>query len=252
MSKSFKEYLEEAKKLPKQPDLPDVWQDESGLAYLRHMQQVHDWHLYDHNKLQLFVPKRRDPKVALRVSALARAREHKKTNECILSEEAPPTLHDYHDSPPGDNKPQSGFWTSTARKKSNGTYTSEWYEFVKNRFPEWQTDYGYLFEIVNKPLIFDLDSRSADDFADWADKHGKATTKKREDGVGGRRFDRLIRFPWDILRHHFDAAHCNAHDRHDEFTYGWDVESTVWFKTRFLKYKGAVKLYYSEDSEEDE
>lgn len=248
MTKSFKEYLEEAKKkVPKEPDLPDRWEDKSGLATLRDMQRVHNWHRYDHDNLQLFVPKRRDPKVALRVSALARAREFKKTNESILSEEAPPLLHDYHDSPPGDNKPASGFWTSTARKKANGTYTSAWYEFVKDRFPEWQTDYGYLFEITSSPLVFDLDERSASDFAEWADMYGKSTTKKREDHEVSRRLDKLIRFPWDIMRHHFDAAHCNAYNRHDEFTYGWDVESTVWFKTRFLKYRGAVKLWYEED-----
>lgn len=251
MTKSFKEFLDEAKKkVPKEPDLPNAWDDDSGLARLRDIQQYSSWKASDHNKLQLFVPKRRDPKVALRVSALARARQFKKTNESILVEEAPPLLHDYHESPPGDNKPRSGFWTSSARKKNNGTYTSAWYEFVKDRFPEWQTDYGYLFEIVGDPLIFDLDDRSADDFTEWADRYGKSTTKKRDDFNFGRRSEMYMRFPWDILTRHFDATHCDAYG-HDDFTSGWDIESTVWFKTRFLKYRGAVKLWYDNDTEED-
>jgi hypothetical protein len=251
MTKSFKEYLEEAEKKvePKEPDLPDRWEDKSGLAALRDMQKYAAWNIRENSKLQLFVPKRRDPKVALRVSALARARHFKKTNESILSEEAPPLLHDYHDSPPGDNKPRSGFWTSSAREKAKGTYTSEWYELVKQRFPDWQTDYGYLFEIVDNPLVFNLGDRSAGDFAEWADMYDKSTTKKRTDYDLSHRSDLRMRFPWDILARHFDGTHCDAYG-HDDFTYGWDVESTVWFKTKFLKYRGAVKLWtdlYDED-----
>lgn len=230
--KSFKAFLKEAKLKQKEPS----WADESKeYSDIRALQDRFSWSMPERSKLQLFVPKRRGPEYH-RYSAAFRAHEFKKMNE-----EAPPVLFDHPESPPGDNKPASGFWTSTARKMPDGSYTSDWYRFVQDRFPHWQTDYGYLFEIVNSPLVYDIDY--AEHFWWWAQQNGK--TKVERESPFGSESTMRFHFPWNELAKHFDGAHSSHPGRSmDEFTIGWDVESTVWFKTRFLKYKGAVKLYH--------
>jgi hypothetical protein len=245
----FRAFLDEARK-KKEPE--DTWHKdyESGYSRLRDMQEV----LVEKNLgLQLFVPKHRDPEKEKRRASEYRYNLTKREMDAEaekLKEDAPPILSAYRESPPGSNKPSHGFWTSSAKKKSDGTYTSAWYEFVKNTFKEWQTDYGYLFEIKANTKIFDISY--AEQYYQWAMDKGRMT-KPAIDSSYIRPYsqeDMRYRFPWDSLSHHFDAAHCYPY-RGEDFTYGWDVESTVWFNTSMLTYKGAVKLFQYGDDDED-
>lgn len=268
--KTFKEFLREQSKrdiakhaaqMKKHAAEMELWPNsdpESGFASLRDMQKQSSWSRYDRQKYQLFVPKKKDPAVALRVSAAARAHLHKKNVKesseedmgILLTEETTPVLFDYAESPPGHNKPQNGFWTSSAIQRTGGTYTSDWCNFIKRQYPQWQTDYGYLFEIVDDPLVFSVERWNAETFLEWAEKHGKAPTGGHD---YGHRDNARVRFPWNLLPRYFDGAHHDGYSSDsDSFARGWDVESTVWFKTKFLKYRGAVKLYYAADHDEED
>ena len=233
----FKDFIGEAKKKE------DDWHKQD-----REYSRVSDMKAYltqkisDRMRTQLFVPKRRDPDV-LR-AALARRRvwdaysDLKKAGE--INEEAPPVLTSFRESPPGSNKPDVGFWTSSAIVTDDG-YTSDWYKLVLRQFKTWQTDYGYLFKVVGEPRLFDLSH--ADQFYEWALDHNRISRPPTEYIKAYTRDHMRYAFPWDELSKHFDGVyHSGWSHGSDELSYGWDVESTVWFDTSFLKYAGAVKL----------
>ncbi len=176
---SFKSFLElqEAKRKPKEPDWPDA-DYSSGYSQLR------DKQAYLTRKdlgLQLFVPKRRDPKKAEEFARNRRywdaVKDIEDENKAKLKEERPPILTGFSESPPGDNKPHNSFWTSTAIKRGVG-YTSRWYEYVQNTFPQWQTDYGYLFEVKSNALVFE--SHHLEQFYEWAETYGRMTKQNSE------------------------------------------------------------------------
>lgn len=253
---SFKDFLYEAPRKPKVPPEPS-WVDdhEAGLGALRDMQQ-YNTKKPDRFRLQLFVPKRRDPKILDQRKHDMWWRETGREVEAELKakdlkEETTPILTSFTESPvQGDNKPSRAFWTSSAIKRKGG-YTSEWYELVKNRFPEWQTDYGFLFEVKSQALVFE--SEYLDHFYDWSERTGR-NTKEVSDWAKNYYGDTRMRtnYPWDTLAKHFDGVTHPYDRRSDEFTYGWDVESTAWFNTKMLTYKGAVKLDNYGDIEDDE
>lgn len=248
--KSFKEFINEAPRKPKEPN----WAEDSDSGYgdLKSMQQYLNT---DRIRLQLFVPKKRSKHTEednIRTNRMSRALKDIE-DEAKLKEESIPVLTSYTESPvDGDNKPSNAFWTSTAREEKNGSYSSDWYELVKRRYPQWQTDYGFLFEVKSDALVIDTDS--LEQYYFWANKTGKFS-KETPDWVKpyGTSTQMRSNFPWKSLSRHFDAVHHNGYGGGgygDEFTEGWDVESTAWFNTNKLIYKGAVKLWHRDEDEE--
>lgn len=239
----FKQFLE-AKKTP-EPNWADDYQ--SGLSMLRDMQSSLTQVKF---REQLFVPKRRDPAKLEKIKRDRAWAQIKKEFPDEVKEETIPILTTFKEQPPGNNKPDSAFWTSSAIKKSNGTYTSDWYKFVQRTFPEWQTDYGYLFEVDASALV--LESDYLDRFYQWTEFTDKFTKKMDTPQYSGySNFSANLRmsvnYPWDTLARHFDGVHHSFNSWDSEaFTRGWDVESTAWFNTKFLKYKGAVPLYHED------
>lgn len=238
----FKDFYFEAKKKPVEPSWADDYQ--SGLAKLRDMQQ----HLTQTDfRDQLFVPKRRDPAKLEKIKRDRAWAQIKKEFPDEVKEETIPILTTYKEQPPGNNKPDNAFWTSSAIKKSDGTYTSDWYKFVQRTFPEWQTDYGYLFEVDPSALI--LESDYLDRFYEWVEFTDKFTKKIDTSHYSsfGHGVHMSMNYPWDTLARHFDGVHHSYNSWDSEsFTRGWDVESTAWFSTKYLKYKGAVQLYHED------
>lgn len=250
---TFKQWLlQEAKKKVKEPDWPDA-DYSSGYSQLRDMQKSLT---KDNLGLQLFVPKRRDPKKMEELKRNRRwwdaVKDVENEEKAKLKEEVAPILTGFTESPPGDNKPNGSFWTSTAIKRGVG-YTSRWYEYVQNTFPSWQTDYGYLFEVKSNAMVFESDY--LDQFYEWAESYGKLTKQNSEYFKNSRGSDRMRgNYPWDTMARYFDGVHHSGYSMGDEFTYGWDVESTAWFNTNVLTYKGAVRLHHihEEELEDDE
>jgi hypothetical protein len=238
----FKTFLEAPPGKPKvEPETP--WpESDREFSSLRRLQSNFSSNRI-HQNLQLFVPKYRDPNIQIDRERASRLRQAERDIEKeTVKEEMAPILTAFHDSPPGDNKPRNAFWTSSAFKRPDGTYISDWYSFVKASFPQWQTDYGFLFEV--KPTAIVLDSEYLDRYYEWASDHGHMSRKNSEwaDSQYGA-WKMRGNFPWDTMAKHFDGVHHGGYSSGDDFTEGWDVESTAWFKTDSLIYKGAVKLY---------
>jgi hypothetical protein len=238
----FIDFLSEKKKV-----VEPSWAEDyaSGYARLKTIQQ-HDCekNMY----LQLFVPKHRDPKLMKRRQDDARWREVKREIPDEIREDSVPILTGFMEQPPGSNKPDNAFWTSTAIALKFGRYTSDWYKFVQRVFPEWQTDYGFLFEVDHAAMV--LDSSYLEQFYEWVEFTNKFTKEVPNwaDKYGSGRM--RSNYPWDVMAHHFDGVRHHGRSYADDFTYGWDVESTAWFNTKYLKYKGAVKLSTYEDDDE--
>jgi hypothetical protein len=254
---TFKQFIDEAtrRKPKKNPDDDWVGDYASGYADLRSMQA----HLTESNlRLQMFVPKHRDPKVQL---AWERDRRYRDTKREVEAEEEaklkedrtdrPPILTAFNESPvKGDNKPSGAFWTSTAQKKSNGEWSSDWYEYVRNTFRTWQTDYGYLFAV--KPQAMVIASDRLEQYYEWAERAQRL--EKNSEYFDRERGSTRMRgnFPWKELSKHFDGVHHHGYShRGDDFTYGWDVESTAWFNTSVLEYKGAVRLWHGHEDDDE-
>jgi hypothetical protein len=250
--KTFKQFLDEAPRKPKEVPFHDA-DYSSGYSQLRDMQNSLSMNV-SHFRLQLFVPKRRDPAKIEKYKRDHAWREIKKQfPDEIVKEESIPVLTSFKESPvDGDNKPSGAFWTSSAIKKPDGSYSSDWVQHVSRVLPEWQTDYGYLFEIKPQALI--LDSGHLDQFYHWAESHGKMT-KELSDYAKNSDSETRMRsnFPWSALAKHFDGVHHDGYGSHygRDFTYGWDVESTAWFNTSWLTYKGAVRIWDGNSDEDD-
>lgn len=146
-------------------------------------------------------------------------------------------------SPPGDNKPRAELWTSTAERLDDGTWTSDWAQWIKINQPDWTSDRGYLYQVLPGAGILSLDSdydaeRVYHAFQDL----GRAEKPDQNYRELGRHFSMRQKFPWDQVYRHFDAVHHGGYSHGEEFIYGWDVESTAWLNTRFLRYRGEVRI----------
>ena len=157
----------------------------------------------------------------------------------VQTEAAPILKPGRAESPPGNNKPQADLWTSTAHKKDNNTYTSDWVEWVKNNLEDWFNPEGYLYRIKPGALILSLDN-------DY-DANNIMRIFKDLDRVQPSRYQDqdhdmhlLTSFPWDQIARHFDAVHHTGYG--DGFVYGWDVESTAWLNTAVIQLIGKVKI----------
>jgi hypothetical protein len=146
------------------------------------------------------------------------------------------------ESPPGNNKPNAQIWTSTAERLDNGSWISDWSRWVNDNQPSWASERGYLFQVQPGARILELDDdhdaeRIYQAFLDL----GRAEEPTDQYRDLGRGFAMRQKFPWDQIYRHFDAVHHRGYGR-GEFVYGWDVESTAWLNTRFLKYRGEVRI----------
>jgi hypothetical protein len=178
-----------------------------------------------------------------------------------IGESARPILHAGKAvSPPGRNKPVANLWTSTAQKRGDGSYTSDWSRYTESLSKlKWFSDVGYLFRIKPGALILELDNdRDAERVFRTFNDLGKfdAYEKYSSDTEMAMR----AQFPWDEVVKHFDAVtHSGAsrysgygYERGDRFMFGWDVESTAWFDTSFLEYLGPVKVANTSSTTDDE
>ena len=227
----FKTFLE-AKK-PKKPEELG-WSGE--LEDLRQMQQAFSWEPNTRGKMQLFVPKKRDQQ-----QEIQRARSNRvwSTISQLAKEDTVPSMVNHYVPKAGDNKPNQGFWTSSAFQQPDNTWSSAWLrDYLHQNAVYWIPENGYLFEVIGNPIIFDISY--ADRFYDWAEKYGKLDDQDKWASYDYEMRMRL-NFPWDQLARHFAGVHFDGH-RSDEFANGWDVESTVWFDLSHLKYRGAVKI----------
>ena len=127
------------------------------------------------------------------------------------------------------NKPKGGFWTSSYKQKFKG---SHWTDYKKKKFPSWHSSMGAVFEIKGSPKIAKV--RNNKDYEKLLKKYPNDTSDM---GCGGGEFY----LNWYKLSQDYDAFQLAKYS----FIPGiheWDVESTVWFNMKKLKFVGTIKV----------
>jgi hypothetical protein len=190
--------------------------------------------------------------------------------ESIHLDESAPIIAGGYSVLPGGNKPKGSLlWTSTAKKLSNGEYTSSWNKFIQGgglgeKGRHEQSKIGYLYKVKPNTCVLELDSTqdakiiyeifanlgrdntALADPAEWEKirNYGSESTLIQKD------------FPWNEIQKHFDAIHHydfyqSSYDLDIPFTAGYDCESTAWLKPCQLEFLGQVEVFQS-DADDDE
>lgn len=140
----------------------------------------------------------------------------------------------------GHNKPANAFWTSTLYKGSivdgKQTYSSDWAKFIARNHPEWWSPYGFVYKYSPSSVFLRLDdSKEAQRIYDIFKRLRGELNPMDADHTHYMTSD----FPWDEVAKHFDGVTHSGYGRFDEyswenFTSGWDAESTAWLNTSVL------------------
>lgn len=168
----------------------------------------------------------------------------------------------------GKNKPSALLWTSTGRQKDNGTWDSSWNKYAQSARYE-QAQIGYLYKVLPNTIVYELDGDSdAEIIYDIFYKLGRSNTAYNDKDewerirTSGLDQQYLLKkdFPWQEIQKHFDCIHHNNYrfgslfgfNGETPFTYGWDCESSCWFKPDKLELLGQVNIYQHNDEEDDD
>ena len=127
------------------------------------------------------------------------------------------------------NKPWGAFWTSSYKQKFKG---SAWTDFKKKKFPSWHSSMGAVFEITGSPKVLKI--RSQKDYDKAVKKYGIDTSDM---GCGGGQYY----LKWHEIAKHYDGFQL-ASTKFIPGVHEWDVESTVWFNMKKLKFVGTTKV----------
>jgi len=127
------------------------------------------------------------------------------------------------------NKPRGVFWTSSYREKTKDT---AWSDFKKNRFPDWRTGMGAVFELKSGVKILKI--RSHSDYMKIQKKFPLDVSNKC--GAGDMYMD------WGKLSKKYDGFQLAGSTDLIPMLGQWDVESTAWFNMRKLKFVGTTKV----------
>ena len=120
-------------------------------------------------------------------------------------------------------KPYPVLWTSTIMGKS-----TDWMDWCSHEMPQWLGDQGVVLEVVRRPRLYLINSDEAweslcDEFAVEQDRF-----------MGSN----LCKIDWVKVQKKYDAI---WHDK-GRYAPSWDVESTAWLDTSFLKIKQVVDI----------
>ena len=127
------------------------------------------------------------------------------------------------------NKPHGTFWTSSYKQKYKG---SEWTDYKKKKWPDWHSSMGAVFELTGSPKILRI--RSQKDYDKAVKKYGIDTSDM---GCGGGQYY----LKWHEIAKHYDGFQL-ASTKFIPGVHEWDVESTVWFNMKKLKFVGTTKV----------
>ena len=140
----------------------------------------------------------------------------------------------------GHNKPTNAFWTSTLYKgpivDDKQTYSSDWAKYIARNHPKWWSPYGFVYKYSPSSVFLRLDdTREAQRVYDIFKRLRGELNPMDTDPKHFMTRD----FPWDEVAKHFDGVTHSGYGRFDEyswenFTSGWDVESTAWLNTSVL------------------
>jgi len=128
------------------------------------------------------------------------------------------------------NKPEKGFWTSTAYK-NDGKYTSKWWEFYKTTHFSYAS-YVHLMTIQGNPnrLKIGSEGRVKEVMSEYpvSNIHGRPSGSPS--------------LNWTDISEDFDCVHVYGNALRESRFRTWDVESTVWFDPTYLKKQFTWKI----------
>jgi len=132
------------------------------------------------------------------------------------------------------------FWTSTATKNPNGTYTSAWADWCAGNMPQWLHKKGELFRVTSGVKILRINT-DKDALAVGA-HYGYQPNFKDKFSLDSIKW--ITKFPWDKIQNDYDGIH---HEPSGSRTMNWlmsswDVESTAWFNRKYLQDAGRTKI----------
>ena len=135
-------------------------------------------------------------------------------------------------------KPKYTFWTSTYRRGKNSKYISDWHRFLSSEAPELmtgKTPYYYLIDVKEKIRILTVDG-----YYDTVEFTEKYTNLKPEELFSKEVYRRSISMKtnWDLVAESYDAVHYSGRGGQRQIGgvfHRWDVESTVWFRNKFIR-----------------
>lgn len=162
-------------------------------------------------------------------------------NEGPIDEAAPIIYPSVNNIPPGGNKPAARIWTSTAYKK-HGKWTSDWNDWVLDNMTDWSNTFGYLYRVKPGALILNFDD-TEDALSIYRAFVDLGVIPSPDFDVYN--ISKLSKiYPWNQIYKHFHGVHHHEqYDPGDQFTYGWDCESTAWLNTSFLELVGKVPVF---------
>ena len=138
-------------------------------------------------------------------------------------------------------KPEQTFWTSTYTP--NKKYKSSWEVFLAEEddnltpraksISSWKKEYYYAYLIDVAPKSRILDIETTDDLLDFEEKY---VVYKDIKNPKTEKWSKLYngRVRWHQVAENYDAVHYSGRTAKIGTFNGWDVESTVWFRNRFL------------------
>ena len=122
-------------------------------------------------------------------------------------------------------KPTGGLWTSTFTP--NAKWCSAWVAWCATEMPDWLTDNCCVLYPRKEARVYTINSY--EDLLNLVKKFGYVVEKP-------------FVFPnWENVAKRYDAVHLTAKGQWEtRYTrplnlYGWDVESTLWFRNVFTK-----------------
>ena len=137
-------------------------------------------------------------------------------------------------------KPRGGFWTSTYTPHRK--YVSAWVEWCSSEQPDWLKGKYYILYPKKDIKVFQINN-----YDDLKFLFEKYPLKEHENLPLMPRFSRFV--DWIKVSKDFDAVHmtekgeiiargnCTYFLQEGYSLYGWDCESTLWFRDVFHKIK---------------
>jgi len=140
-------------------------------------------------------------------------------------------------------KPRGGLWTSTYH--SRGKFASDWVEWCYYEMPEWIYPNAFLLDIKEDARIYIIDT--FEDLEQLLNLYPSNLVDK----IGNILSSMFALIDWESVSEDYDGVNLTRNGQiRTRFSrpslYGWDSESTLWFRNVFSKirkYKGKLVRY---------
>lgn len=141
-------------------------------------------------------------------------------------------------------KPAGGFWTSTFTPDKSEF--SAWVEWCLSESSDWITEFGYVLEVLETARIYVIDNLV--DLEKLLEDYEPLVWELK----GMTWVDKYLNY--ELISKDFDGVHLTEEGQwrtrmSKPGLYGWDCESTLWFRDVFGKILPVTGKFYQGESE---